>query len=218
MEGETPNQDFSEAGMMNGWKAVMCCAALLGACGSDGVNEAKPTVDDVATNTDVSASGTDLSSAPTGVDTAESAENEATVVATVVAIATAPCDLVTSREVTAATGLDVVEVIDEPPLGCIFDLGDEAGVDIWVARDDAEGRLAGPASVFAEYASRLGGANARAVDGVGEAAIFDRGFRALAVDAGGGRFVLFAVNGGYQALDEPLAELTSIAQAALTRI
>ena len=185
---------------MNRWTTMLCCVALLGACGSEGGDEATSTA-------------TDPSSSTAAVTTDGPGDGDV-----VVAITTNPCDLVTADEVAAATGLGVEAVVDQPPLGCVFDLGETAGVDIWVARDDGEGRLAGPASVYADYASRLDGPNTQVVDGVGEAAIFDRGYRALAVDAGGDRYLLVAVNGGYQELDEPLAALTAIAQAAVGRV
>ncbi len=187
---------------MNRWTTMLCCVALLGACGSEG--------GDGATST-----ATDPSPSTAAVTTEGDGPGDDGVV---VAIATNPCDLVTADEVAAATGLGVEAVVDQPPLGCVFDLGETAGVDIWVARDDGEGRLAGPASVYADYASRLDSPNTQVVDGVGEAAIFDRGYRALAVDAGGDRYLLVAVNGGYQELDEPLEALTTIARAAVERI
>lgn len=70
----------------------------------------------------------------------------------------------------------------------------------------------------AEYAARVGDGEAEAVDGVGAAAVYDSGFRAIAVDAGGGQFFVVGVNGGYQALEDPRDALISITEAAVGRL
>ena len=70
--------------------------------------------------------------------------------------------------------------------------------------------------MYAEYAARVGDGEAEAVDGV--AAVYDSGFRAIAVDAGGGQFFVVGVNGGYQALEDQRDALVSLAEAAVGRL
>ena len=136
----------------------------------------------------------------------------------VVAVDAAPCDLLTAAEVEAATGFTVVEVVDEPPLVCIFDLGDDVGVDVFVVTEDGEGRLGGAAAVFAGYADLAAEGSAEPVDGLGEEAYYSQGFRGLAVNAGEGRFVGVGINGGFSALAEPRDVLVELAQVMLGRL
>jgi hypothetical protein len=135
-----------------------------------------------------------------------------------VAPSSAPCDLLTADEVAAAVGIAVMAVTEQPPISCVFDFGPDAGVDIFVAVDDGQGRASGPAALFADYSSRLDAGTAESVDGVGVAAAFDPGFRTLAVDAGSGRFIAVGVNGGYDALAEPRSALTDLARIAVDRL
>ncbi len=136
----------------------------------------------------------------------------------VVAVDTAPCDLLTAEEVEAATGLSVAEVRDEPPISCVFDLGAEAGVSVFVSVEDGEGRAMGPAAVFDAYGALVDTGEAENVGGVGSAAIFAPGFRGLVVDAGQGRFIALGVNGGFNELDAPLDALATLARAAVDRL
>jgi hypothetical protein len=55
------------------------------------------------------------------------------------------------------------------------------------------------------------------IDEVGEQALCCP-FRAIAVDAGGGRFIAVSVGGGYTELAEPRDVLVSLARAALGRL
>lgn len=136
----------------------------------------------------------------------------------VVAVDEAPCDLLTAADVEAATGLRVVEVVDDPPISCVFDLGEDAGVDVFVSVDDGEGRLAGPAAVFAGYADLVADGAAEAVDGLGAGAYYSPDFRGLVVDAGGGRFFGVGVNGGFSELAEPRDVLVGLADVMLGRL
>jgi hypothetical protein len=136
----------------------------------------------------------------------------------VVAVDAAPCDLLTAADVEAATGFTVVEVVDDPPLTCIFDLGDDVGVDVFVVTEDGEGRLAGSAAVFAGYSDLATEGGAELVDGLGEEAYYSQDFRGLAVDVGQGRFVGVGINGGFSALAEPRDVLVDLAQVMLGRL
>ena len=175
---------------------VLCCAVvLLGACGGSDSSATSTTSEDTVT-------------------TAAAAVAEGGVVA----IETAPCDLVTSDEVATATGLAVGEAKDEPPLSCVFSIGDDTGVDVYVNADDGEGRGIGPAAVFDAYEEMVAGGSGEAVPGLGEAAFYSQGFRTLVVDAGAGKFIAVGVNGGYSELDAPRDALIAIATAALGRL
>jgi hypothetical protein len=129
-----------------------------------------------------------------------------------------PCDLLTPDEVATATGLEVTEVLAGPPITCVFDLGPEAGVDVFIALDDGQGRLGGAEAVFAAYATLLEGGEAEAVGELGEAALYAPGFRGLAVDAGAGKFIALGVNGTYQQLADPRAALVELAAIAVSRL
>ncbi|MBM3696859.1 MAG: DUF3558 domain-containing protein [Actinobacteria bacterium] len=129
-----------------------------------------------------------------------------------------PCDLLTPEEVASATGLEVAEVLPDPPLYCIFDFGPDAGVSLFVAVDDGQGRLAGPEAVFAAYMELLDEGEAEEIDGLGEAALYAPDFRGLAVDAGGGRLIALGVNGGRRSLADPRDALVQLAATALERL
>ena len=160
----------------------------------------------------------------TGGDSAEAepdagtvAPTSATETAEVVAMDIAPCDLLTADEVAAATGLAVEEVRDEPPIDCVYVLGADAGVDVYVTIEDGQGRLAGPANLLEEYLVLVADGEAEVVTGVGEQAVCCP-FRAIAVDAGGGRFIAVSVAGVYSELAEPRDVLISLAETALGRL
>ncbi|MBM3696126.1 MAG: DUF3558 domain-containing protein [Actinobacteria bacterium] len=129
-----------------------------------------------------------------------------------------PCDLLSPEEVASATGLEVAEVQPDPPLYCIFDFGPDAGVSLFVAVDDGQGRLAGPEAVFAAYLELLDEGEAEEIDGLGEAALYAPDFRGLAVDAGGGRLIALGVNGGRRSLADPRDALVKLAATALERL
>lgn len=136
----------------------------------------------------------------------------------VVPVEAAPCDLLTAADVEAATGLSVVEVIDDPPLSCTFDLGEAAGVDVFVTIEDGQGRLAGPAAVYTGYADLVAAGTAEAIEGVGDGAYYSPDFRGLVIDAGDGRFVGVGVNGSFNELAEPRDVLVAMAQLVLGRL
>jgi hypothetical protein len=136
----------------------------------------------------------------------------------IVPVAAAPCDLLTADEVAAATGLAVAEVRDEPPIDCVFDLGADAGVDVFVGIEDGQGRFSGAANIFKEYMLIVADGDAETVADVGERAVYAPGYRALAVDAGGGRFITVGVSGGYGQLAEPRAVLISLAESVVDRL
>jgi hypothetical protein len=178
--------------------SVLCGVLVLAACGDDGA---------VTTSAVVTAAPTTVATTIPDPTTAE-----------VVVLEIPPCDLLTADEVAAATGLEVVEVMEEPPITCIFDLGSDAGVDLFVTVEDAQGRLGGPAAVFEGYSALVDDGEAEAVTGLGAAAFYAAGFRGLAVDGGGGRFIGLGINGGYQHLTDPRDALVSLAALALGRL
>lgn len=149
---------------------------------------------------------------PTAESTAGPAE-----VAEVIPVDVAACDLITASEVAAATGLAVQDVVDDPPVGCIFDLGEDAGVDIFVTIEDGQGRLRGAANLFESYTAMVADGEAALVADVGEQAVCCA-FRTIAVHAGGGKYIAIGVNGGYAQLAEPLDALTALAQNAVGRL
>jgi hypothetical protein len=181
---------------------VLWCVAALAGCGGDDTGISTSTTSPPQTTTEAT------SSLP---GTTEAGP-------TVVPIEVAPCDLVTADEVAAAVGLPVEAGSDEPPISCRFDLVDGDGVHVAVIIEDGQGRLGGAAAIFDGYRDLVAGGEAEEVPGLGDAALYAPGFRGLAVDAGAGRFVVFAVGGGYQALQEPEDALIRIAEAALSRL
>jgi len=81
--------------------------------------------------------------------------------------------------------------------------------------DDGEGRFGAPAALFDGYMAEEG---AEIIPDLGVAAVYVQGFRGLAVDAGGGRYIALGVNGGYGELAEPRDVLVELATAALGRL
>ena len=136
----------------------------------------------------------------------------------VVAVKVPPCSLVTAAEVEAATGLKVKEIRDEPPISCVFDLGADAGVTVFVNVEDGQDRSVGPASVFRAYDERVATGNAEAVPGLGRSARYAPAYRGLVVDVGDGRFISLGVSGGFKHLQNPRDALISLARSALGRL
>jgi len=185
--------------MLRSVGALCCTLVMLAACGDGAAMSADSSVDAVSPST------VSMSSAPATTNVG-------------VAVEVSPCDLLTPDEVSLATGLNVEEVSEDSPITCVFDLGVEAGVDVFVAVDDGQGRPSGPAAVFEGYTALIEDGEAEAVAGLGEGAVYAPGFRGLAVDAGGGRFIGLGINGGYQQLQDPRDVLISLAAAALERL
>lgn len=184
--------------MMRSVGVLACSLLMLAACGDGAAVPTDSSVDPISTST------IDVSSTPS------------TIAAT--ALDLSPCDLLTPDEVFAATGLAVEEMREEPPIACVFDLGAEAGVDVYVTVEDGQGRLGGPAAVFEAYTALVEEGEAEAVTGLGQGAVYAPGFRGLAVDAGGGRFFGLGINGGFQQLQDPRDALISLAATALQRL
>ncbi len=178
--------------------AVGCALMIVAGCG----DEAGPSPETSADAVSTLSTGAPAAPATIGV----------------VAVNVSPCDLLTAEEVSAVTGLDVQEVLDDPPITCLFDLGADAGVQVFVTTDDGQGRLAGPAAVFEAYTALVEGGEAAAVAGLGERAVYAPGYRGLAVDAGGERFIGLGVNGGFEHLQDPRDLLVQLAAAALGRL
>jgi len=157
---------------------------------------------------------TDTTSAPE-VTTVEPVASTAGDSVPVAAMDVAPCELVTSDDVAAATGLAVVGEDDAAlgPDSCVFDVGVSA--DVFVAVDDGGGSSTGPAALFAAYVA----GSAESISGLGEAAVYSSTYRTLVVDAGGGRYFAVGLSGGYP--DELSADreiLIALAAAAVGRI
>jgi len=187
---------------MNRSRWSLCCAMLLlASCGGD-------SGEDAATTTNAQNSAPTTIADPTTLDSSPAA----------VAIDVSPCSLVTADEVAEATGLAVVDSTPQPPITCVFDLGVDSGVDVFVAVDDGQGRLSGPASLFADYSARISDGSAEAITDIGEAAVFDAGFRTIAIEAGDGRYFAVGVNGRFQALQDPRDALIELAAAAIDRL
>ncbi|HEC07944.1 MAG TPA: DUF3558 domain-containing protein [Acidimicrobiales bacterium] len=136
----------------------------------------------------------------------------------VIPIEGSPCDLLTPDEVAAATGLTVVSAAESSPDTCVYDLGDDAGVDIFIDVDRGEGGMFVPSAIFSSYEELLATGEAEKVPGLGGEALYTAGFRAIAVDDGRGHFIVIGVNGGYQALTEPADSLIQMAGDALARL
>jgi hypothetical protein len=158
------------------------------------------------------------SSLDTAATSAPEAPTTTAAASGVVAVGVAPCDLLTADEVAAATGLEVESLVEDGAITCVFDLGAEAGVDVFITADDGQGRMGGPAAVFENYMALVPEGEAETVAGLGERAVYAAGFRGLAVDAGGGRYIGLGVNGGFQQLAEPRDVLITLAMAALARL
>jgi len=162
----------------------------------------------------LAACGGDAASDPTSptATTTTAAESDST------PIAASPCSLVTVDEVTTAAGLTATEPRDEPPISCVFEFADDVGVALFVNVDDGEGRMTAPAAVFDNYMAMVADGEAETIPDLGIAAVYAQGFRGLAVDAGGGRFIALGLNGGYGELAEPKDVLIELATAALGRL
>lgn len=132
----------------------------------------------------------------------------------VVPIEAAPCDLLTAADVGEATGLTAADGREDGSITCVYDVGTDTGVSVFVAIEDGQGRLSGAASLYAAYVD----AGGETVTGVGESAVYAGGFRTIAVDAGGGRYIAVGVNGGYSELDEPRDALVELATVAVGRL
>ena len=156
-------------------------------------------------------------SATTGSDSSDEAASDTTQPASPTTGEVAACALLSEAEVSAATGLAVVEVIEHSSAFCVFDLGEEAGVDIFVTAG-RKGGSGSTALAFEEYTDLIETGAAEAVAGLGEGAVYAAGFRGLVLDAGGGRLVLLGVNGGYRHLQDPRDALIELAAAALARL
>lgn len=130
----------------------------------------------------------------------------------------APCDLLTTAEVEEATGLAVLEVREEPPISCVYDMGPDAGVAIFVSIDDGQGRATAPASVLESYTALIETGEAEAVTDLGTEAVYAPSYRGMAIDVGEGVFIAVGVNGGYTELAEPRDALIDLARAAVDQL
>lgn len=176
---------------------LACCVAMvLVGCGGD----------------DAPASGTTAGTTPTAIGTPTAGADA------VVAMKVAPCTLITAAEVEAATGIRVQETRDTPPVSCVFDLGKEAGVAVFVAIEDGQGRMVGAHAVFKAMKDAVATGDAEPVAGLGQAAFYAPRVRGVAVDAGQGRFITVGVNGGFNSLQDPRKALIALAEAALRRL
>jgi hypothetical protein len=135
----------------------------------------------------------------------------------VVAMDVDPCTLLDAADVEAITGFAVTGIEPEGPVGCLFRLDVEQGAAILVVIEDGMGRMTGAANLYQEYDALVEVGEAELVAGVGAGAVCCP-FRAMAVDAGAGRFVVVAVHGGYTVLAEPKAALTALAESVLGRL
>ena len=177
----------------------LAVALLLAACGDDG---------GAATTEAVAPPSTTASAPPTTVQATTT---------TGIPTGVAPCELLTATEVAAATGYSVTGVRDDPPLNCIFDLDTGGNVFIFVGIEDGMGRFAGAANLYEEYTLLIGDGQTQAFPEIGGGAVCCP-FRTMAIDAGDGRFVAVGVAGTFEALDEPLDALTTLADAILARL
>jgi len=188
---------------------VVCgVLVLLAGCGGD---DSTPNASPAASST----VGAGSTTGSTVVDSTTIAPD----VGSVASIEMAPCELVTSPEVAAATGLTVVAVDNDPvlpPNGCVFDVGVTA--EVFVSIDDGQGRVTGAASMFEGYTAEIG-SSAEPIPELGASAVYSSAFRTLAVEAGEGRFFAVGLSGGYpEELSEPLDALVALATAAIGRL
>lgn len=182
---------------------TLLLAAPLVACGTA---DTADTVDDAS-----STSAPTTAPTPTGGIPSTSADSTERMV---VPLDVAPCSLLTADEVGMATGLPAAAGVEDGPISCSFELTGTT-VSVFVSVEDGEGRIAGGASLHEAYSSGGG----EVVDGLGESAVYSSAFRAIAVDAGGGRFYAVGLNGGYPPeLDDPKDVLVGLATLALARI
>lgn len=160
----------------------------------------------------LAACGGDDTTATTVASTeAPTTTTEAAASGSVVPIEAAPCDLLTADDVSGATDLDAAEGRAEGAVTCVYDVGTDSGVSVFVAIEDGQGRFSGAASLYAAYVDEGG----EMITGVGESAVYMSGFRAIAVDAGAGKYIAVGVNGGYSELAEPRDVLVELATAAV---
>ena len=175
---------------------ILCSAVLLlAACGGETASETTVGANAAATTTTGAA-------AEVGV----------------VPVEAPPCSLLTADEVAAAAGLAVIESGEESPTSCVYDFGAEAGVAIFVNVDDGGGGFIAPSTVFDNYMAMVADGSAEIIPDLGAGAVYAQGFRGLAVDAGGGRFIALGVNGGYGELTEPQDALVELANLAVGRL
>ena len=196
--------------MSSGGRSWFVLALVVASCGgssrtdvADDVGAAVPTAPSVAAPT--------VAEQPDAVATIADQPD-------VVPIEIAPCDVVTTEEVEAATSLVVESVSEESSGACLFDFGADVGVAVFVTLDDGTGSSMGPANVFAGYADRVSEGAAEQIADVGADAVYSSSFRGLAVDVGDGRFFAVGVNGGYSELSDPRDSLIAIAVSVLDRL
>jgi hypothetical protein len=132
----------------------------------------------------------------------------------IVPVDAAPCTLLTADDVNGATGLTAADGREDGPITCVYDIGADAGVAVFVVIEDGQERFSGPASLYAAYVDE----GAEMITGLGETAVYSQGFRTIAIDAGGGKFIAVGVNGGYSELAEPRDALVKMASVALGHI
>lgn len=191
---------------------ILGLSVVLTGCGGDDTasDTAPVTLADTASAADSDATASDNEAA----DTAEPAVDVTTSDEAAVAPVDAdPCELVTVDEVEAATGLAVVAVDDDPvlPNSCVFDFGLSA--DLFVETGDR------PEFLFASYMDLVDGGTAELIPDVGVTAVYSPSFRALAVDAGEGRFLSVLLSGGYpEELADSREVLVALASTATARL
>ena len=169
--------------------------------------------DDASISTEVSTSvSVDATTPPTATPTAPATSS------TLANDGTEPCDLLTTAEVEEATGLAVLEVREEPPISCVYDMGPDASVAIFVSIDDGQGRATAPASVFESYMALIENGEAEAVADLGTEAVYAPSYRGMAIDAGDAVFIAVGVNGGYTELAEPRDALIDLARSAVEEL
>lgn len=196
---------------------VVICGLLVlaGGCGGDDATSDPPSTSDPPETSDPPAETVvDTEPAPAASNDSDNDSD------TVVAIELAACELVTSDDVAAATGMTIVTAGADPalgPNGCVFDVGLSA--DVFVSIDDGQGRMTSPASMFGFYMEDISDGAAELVPELEQPAVYSPGFRGLAVDAGDGRFFAVGLSGAYpDELAEPREILMALAAAALERL
>lgn len=185
-----------------GWIAVTVLAV---SCGGSNDTEPSPEPD-----VPVETGGTPTTAEPSADQNAAPSEP--------VAIDLPACDALTTEQVEAATALSVVDTAEDGPATCVYDLGDDVGVDVFVSLEDGSGSFRSPSTVFAGYADELVGGGAERVSGVGADALYSPSLRAIAVDAGGGRYFVVGVNGGFTELEDPRDALVTLAGSVLEQL
>jgi hypothetical protein len=178
--------------------------------------------DDASTTTDASISSEASTPASVGTTSPPTATSTATATsspASTLAIdGIEPCGLLTTAEVEEATGLAVLDVREELPISCVYDMGPDAGVAIFVSIDDGQGRATAPTSVFESYTALIENGEAEAIADLGSDSVYAPSYRGLAIDAGDAVFIVVGVNGGYIQLAEPRDALIDLARAAVDQL